>query len=97
LGTGGAFALVGADSEDDGIKIGHAGEGLTRNVPVLEGLGQFGLPPFALVKKANSGIGPVPLGQFEQLAQGGQSSGGHDFGLGRRHRFDPADHDPGRR
>src|SRR6266853_6185598 len=48
-----------ADSEDDGVTVGHAGEGLIGNVPVLHGLGQFALPALPLVEKANSGIGPM--------------------------------------
>src|ERR1044071_5669749 len=60
---------VGADSEDDGVTVGHAGEGLAVNVPVLCGLGQFALPAFPLVEKANSGIGPVPVGPGQQLAE----------------------------
>src|SRR6266404_3230146 len=82
-----------ADSENDGVTVGHAGEGLARNVPVLHGLGQFGLPAFPLVEKANSGIGPVAIGPRQQLAKRRHRPGGKDIGWGRGDLLDAADHD----
>ena len=72
---------VGADSEDDGVTVCYAGEGLAGNVPVLHGLGQFRLPAFPLVEKANSGIGPVSVRPGEQLTERRQGPGRHDVGF----------------
>src|SRR5258708_6754128 len=56
---------VGTDSKDDGVKVGHAGEGLVGKLPVLHGLGYLSLPVLPLVEKANSGIGSMPIGPDE--------------------------------
>jgi hypothetical protein len=69
--------------------------GLIGNVPVRKGLGQFGLPTFALVEKANSGIGAVPIGPNQQLFEGGKGAGSDHVGPGRRNSFDPPDDNPG--
>src|SRR6266436_194742 len=50
------FGAIGADSEDDGVTVGYAGVRGVLNVPVIHGPGQFGLPVFPLVEKANSGV-----------------------------------------
>src|SRR5580700_10322221 len=83
----------GTDSEDDGVKVGHAGEGLERDVPVLHGLGHLSLPALTLVEKANSGIGSVPISPGEQLAERRQGPGSDHIGGRRGHGFDAADHD----
>ena len=67
--------------------------GLVGNVPAREGLGQFGLPTFALVEKANSGIRPVPVGPNQQLFQRRQGAGSDHVGANRRDGFDSADKD----
>src|SRR5476651_2314923 len=84
---------IGTDSEDDGVKVGHAVEGLMGNVPVLHGLGHLSLPALTLVEKANSGIGSVPIGPTEQLAERRQGPGGDHIGWGRGHGFNAADYD----
>src|SRR5258707_3527322 len=87
---------VRTDSEDDGVKVGHAGEGLEGNVPVLHGLGYLNLPAFPLVEKANSGIRSMPIGPGEQLAKRRKRPCGNHVSRHRRHRFDSANHDFGR-
>src|SRR4029077_14404261 len=87
---------VGTDSEDDGVKVGHAVEGLMGNVPVLHGLGHFSLPALTLVEKANSGIGSMPLAPGEQLTERRQRPGGDHVGGCRGHGLDAPDHDFGR-
>src|SRR4029077_13687344 len=84
---------VGTDSEDDGIKVGHAGDGLVGNVPVLHGLAQFSLPALTLVEKANSGIRPVAVRAAQRLAERRQGAGGDDVGGSRRPGLDAADDD----
>src|ERR1700722_6462175 len=86
---------VGTDSKDDGVKVGHAVEGLMGNVPVLHGLGHLSLPAFPLVEKANSGIGSVPIGPGEQLTERRQRAGGDHVGGRRGYRLNAADHDFG--
>src|SRR5690348_2758136 len=76
------------NSEEDGVTLGHAGKRLGINVPVLCGLGQFHLPPFTFVEKANSGIGPVWSGPGEELAERRERPGGDDIGFGRGRRLD---------
>src|SRR3954462_13804639 len=78
-----------ADSEENGVTIGHAGEGLGDNVPVLHGPGQFDLPAFPFVEKANSFVGPVRRGPRQELTQGSERAGRHDIGSGRGRRLDP--------
>jgi hypothetical protein len=63
------------------------------NVPVLHGLGHLSLPALTLVEKANSGIGSVPIGPTEQLAERRQGPGGDHIGWGRGHGFNAADYD----
>src|SRR3954471_15266181 len=48
-----------ADPEEDGFTVGHAGERLGFEVPVLFGGSDLTLPAFPLVEKANSGIASV--------------------------------------
>src|SRR5258708_36666106 len=84
------------DSEDDGVTVGHAGEGLAGNDPVLHGLGQFGLPAFPLVEKANSGIGPMAIGPRQQLAERRPGPRGDGIGLGWGSVLDSADQQLGR-
>ena len=57
---------------------------LRANVPAAPGIGQFGLPVFALVEKANSGVLPVPVGPKQQLPERRQGPSRHDVGLGGR-------------
>src|SRR5258708_21995885 len=87
--------VVGTDSEDDGIKVGHAVEGLEGNVPVLHGLGYLSLPAFPLVEKANSGIRSMPIGPGERLAKRRKRPCGDHVGGGGTHRFAAADHNFG--
>src|SRR5476651_2887842 len=82
------FGAVGVDTEEDGVTICYAGKGAGLYLPVLTGLGQFALPTFPLVEKANSGIAPVRRGPREQLSERRHGTGGHDVGLLRRHRLD---------
>src|ERR1044071_5402889 len=74
---------VGADSEDDGVTVCFAAEGLAGNVPVLSGLVQSRLPPFPLVKKKNSGIGSMAARPTQQLAERRQGPSRHHVGFRR--------------
>src|SRR5215831_12972894 len=79
---------VGADSEDDGVTIGYADEGLVGNVPVLHGLPQFVTPAFPFVEKANSGIQTVPIGPSQQLGEWRKRAGRDHVGLSRGRHLD---------
>src|SRR3954454_21848362 len=81
-----------ADPEEDGVTIGHTGERLGFEVPVLCGGSDLSLPAFPFVEKANSGIGSMGRSPSEQLAKRRQRPGGHDIGLGGRRGLDPGDH-----
>ena len=72
------------NSEENGVTIGHAGKRLGLNVPVLHGLGQFGLPALAFVEKANSGIRTVRACPSEQLAERSERPGRDDIGFAGR-------------
>src|SRR6187455_1032763 len=63
------------DPEENGVTIGHAGKGLGGNVPVLHGLGQFGLPAFPFVEKANSFVGSMRGRPGQELPQRRERAG----------------------
>src|SRR5215218_1462101 len=81
------------NSEENGVTVGHACKWLGLNVPVFHGLGQFDLPAFALVEKANSGIRTVRGGPSQQLGKWGEGPGSNDIGFERGRGFDPVDDD----
>src|SRR5262249_19044220 len=83
--------FVGPELENDGVTVGYAGEGLIGNLPVLHGLGQFPLPVFPFVEKANSGIGSMAVGPIEELPKRRKRPGGQDVGWCGRDRLNPAD------
>jgi hypothetical protein len=63
------------------------------NVPAALGIGQFGLPVFAFVEKANSGVGTVAMGPTEQSPERRESPRRQNIRPGGRHRFDPTNND----
>src|SRR5713226_8971081 len=76
---------VGTDSKDDGVKVGHAVEGLEGDVPVLHGPRRPSGPGLPLADNANTALAPVPIGPREQLAERRQGPGGDYVGWGRGH------------
>src|SRR5436190_14279219 len=81
------------DPEEDGVTIGHPGEGLGLNLPILHGLGELALPAFPFVEKANSGIGPMRRRPRKKLSQGRDGPRRHDIGLGGRRGLNPRHND----